>query len=218
MGTFHRELERLTKMAPSANEPRAIEIPLSYLYLDEEDWDKHQTICRLMAWNNKSLVSHILEVWCSLYGGSTDQAMTAEQKAQRTLVTEAFQADATVRGYQSPADNDYYLAISAWDSNRFPLRPYQGGRRPDFSTHPLSTFAKPAQIKQNQRAIRSIKCSPYNAAVLRLLCEWGEDNAIVMLGKLVKWHYANHWNKGNYQWQIQAALQQTLFPDVDTPS
>lgn len=172
-----------------------IDLPLSYIHLEQELWEGYylKAVSHL-GWNKKLLLTQIASAFCT---------------KNKEYLLECCDLDAKARGLDSNSASFFNL-YSDW---RKPLPDYQGNKFPSFPESPLSEVIDPEPNMSNRRAFANIRLSQLHSVYLRVVSasDRGSPSAVLM-SRIAKQHFQIY--GAGYLYQFAADDQRTIRPNV----
>jgi hypothetical protein len=175
--------------------PVYIDLPLSYIHLDQETWeDYYLASVKYLAWNKKGLLTQIVDTFCSRH---------------RQFLMECADIEATARGLDVNSSNFFELYVD-WTTV---LPAYIDGTYPTFPLSPLASVIDPEKTMNNRRGFANIRIGRFNSVLLRVLSSASRGaQPPELLSRLTKEHF-QHYGSG-YLYQFAADEQSTIRPNV----
>lgn len=167
-------------------------ISLSYVYADPKIWERYKIACDASGWPKAIMLTQIVHTFGAV---------------ELEYYQKAAELDALARGFKQH-QGEHFRILRDWKD----LPPYVGVR-PDYKRSLLEGIAEPDRSWPRESYSR-FKCSPRNAAILKLAVEIERSNIPTVMTKLMYWYYTRYWD-GRYTLQIAAAEQETINPTLD---
>lgn len=175
--------------------PVYIDLPLSYIHLEQELWEGYylKAVSHL-GWNKKLLLTQIVSAFCA---------------KNKDYLLRCCDLDAEHRGLDSNSV-DFFSLYSDW---RKPLPDYQGNKFPSFPKSPLADVIDPEPNMNNRRAFANIRLSQLHSVYLRVAsaADRGSPTAVLM-SRIAKQHFQIY--GAGYLYQFAADDQRTIRPEI----
>ena len=175
--------------------PVYIDLPLSYIHLDQETWeDFYLASVRYLAWNKKGLLTQIVDTFCSRH---------------RQFLMECADIEAAARGLDVNSSEFFELYVD-WTTI---LPAYISGTYPIFPISPLASVIDPEKTMNNRRGFANIRIGRLNSVLLRVLSSASRGaQPPELLSRLTKDHFQHYGT--DYLYQFAADEQSTIRPDL----
>jgi hypothetical protein len=175
--------------------PVYIDLPLSYIHLDQETWeDYYLASVKYLAWNKKGLLTQIADTFCSRH---------------RPFLMECADIEAAARGLDVNSSEFFELYVD-WTNV---LPEYINGTYPTFPPSPLASVIDPEKTMMNRRGFANIRIGRFNSVLLRVLSSVSRGaQPPELLSLLTKEHFQHYGTA--YLYQFAADEQSTIRPNL----